>query len=455
MKPISSDTICAIATPVGVAGVGIIRVSGQTSLDLVRTCFSKKGTFKPRYVYTGKFLSHKQKKFIDSVCVVYFEGPSSYTGENVVEIHCHSSIYILKAILEELLILGARMAREGEFTKRAFINGKLDLTQAESVIDLIHSESEMSHHVSLAHVTGVLSDFISTIRNPIKELLEQVEGSIDFPDEVDSINKKEVSISFSHLHKTLKTTLSYQDLGEMVMGGINVLIVGKPNTGKSSLFNLLLGKDRAIVSDMPGTTRDYLEASYDFKGYRFNLFDSAGVRESSDIIEQLGIDRIKSLLGTAHLVCWCIDQSDLLTEDDEKVFAAIKQHQNVIILQTKSDLSSKIKQSDLTRFSYSNLKVSIHDKASSKVIKSLFYTNSIKESDKVNLDLLCNVRQKACLQQLEKWIEAFVIDLENSIDDDLLAIDLKKGLEICSEFTGEALTEEVLDGIFSRFCVGK
>ena len=449
----NQDTICAISTPLGVGGVGIVRLSGNQSLSFLKKCFTFKSTVTPRYVYQGQFYSHANKRFIDSVCVVYFQGPASYTGEDVVEIHCHSSVYILKSVMQEFISLGARIAKEGEFTKRAFIHGKLDLTQAESVIDLIHSETEASHRVSLAHVNGVLMDFIQSIRSPIKEILEQVEGSMDFPDEVDAIDRKKTYHIVAGIFDRLKDVLSYQDVGELVMGGVNVLIVGRPNVGKSSLFNMLLGKDRAIVSDIPGTTRDYLEATFEFKGYRFNLFDSAGFRHSDDQIEQLGIERISSLLDRAHVICWCVDQSDQFNADDNSVYEAIKSHHNVLVFKTKSDLDSKlILNKHITFPSYP---ISVYNKDLTTQIKSIFYEHTVHVSESVNLDLLCNIRQKACLDQLEQWFLNFLTDLNSVKDDDLLAIDLKRGLEICSEFSGDSLTEEVLDGIFSRFCVGK
>ena len=452
----NDDTIVAIATPVGIGGIGVIRLSGENALNLVRQCISGIKNVTPRYVHFGDIIDPDSKQPIDQACIIYFKGPQSYTGEDVVELQTHSSPYVLQKLLQICLTLGAGLATKGEFTKRAFIHGKLDLTQAESVIDLIHSESEKAHRVSLAHVDGVLYRFISTIRSVIKPFIETIEGSIDFPDEVPSVDRDHMTLSIRALLTQLEKTLSYQDLGEVIKEGVRCLIVGKPNVGKSSLFNALLNKDRAIVTSIPGTTRDYLDSTFNYRGLQFHIQDTAGVRDSSDEVESMGIQKMKTLVQKAHLICVVLDQSSFLEKEDQDVYETIQSHPKPFLILNKSDLPAKLTLDDLSAWDYKEkLEVCATEKVGLDLLKETLYNAVITDVEEKDLELLCNSRQKSCLEKLNVSLQHILSTLDQAIENDLLVIELRQALVLCGEFSGEEITEEVLDGIFSRFCVGK
>ena len=450
------DTICAIATPVGYGGIGIIRLSGSASVFILRRLIDQDIDLQARYVYLKPIYRYQSDEMLDQACVIVFKSPQSYTGQDVVEIQSHSSPYVLREILLTCVSYGARLALQGEFTKRAFINGKLNLTQAESVIDLIHSDTSKSHRVALSHLKGRLYEYILSISEPIQHILEHIEATIDFPDEVGAIDRKDVLNKCHQCIQSLKQVLSYQDYGPMVLGGVNVLIVGRPNVGKSSLFNALLNQDRAIVSDIPGTTRDYIELSYDYNGMKFNLLDSAGMRQSEDPVELKGIESIHQLIEKAHILCWCLDQSEPLTEDDLRVYQQIQERDNVVICFTKHDCVHQLSIADLNSFSYVNhCFFSIYHKEACDELKLIFSQLIESNRSDLDLDLLCNIRQKTVLESILVRLIQLVKSIQESEFDDLLVIELQQILLLCSEFNGDTLNESVLDGIFSRFCVGK
>tara|TARA_B100000427_G_scaffold123062_1_gene102439 strand:- start:1787 stop:3151 length:1365 start_codon:yes stop_codon:yes gene_type:complete len=451
----NDDTIVALATPNGIAAIGIIRLSGSKSLDYLTSCFTSSSSISPNTVYVGNFKDPLSNETIDKVCVTYFKSPKSYTGEDSAEVHCHSSQYVIKAILNSFICLGARLAQSGEFSKRAYMNGKLTLTQSESVIDLIHSQTKLQHTVSLNRVEGKLYRHINLIRNELLNLLEQLEGSIDFPDEVPSINRSLACKSLESISKNINHIISLQDLGKSISDGVHCLFLGKPNVGKSSIFNALLGEDRSIVTDTPGTTRDYISEQIEYNGIQFTLYDTAGLRHSDDIIEFLGMKKIQSLIKKATIIIWVCDQSEELTADDFTVFDHIKHNTNYAILSNKVDLSLK------RSFHIPDAKPLFQQSCSALSPESLndfkqsLYEYSVSTYQDQDLEFLCNVRQFSCIKQLASLISNLLTQLKTTFHDDMIAIDLRHCIESCSELTGDSITEEVLDGIFSRFCVGK
>ena len=451
----NDDTIVARATPNGVAAIGIIRLSGVLSLQYIRSCFTFSKAISPNKVYIGYFTDPETGETIDHVCVTYFQNPKSYTVEDSVEVHCHSSSYVIKAILNSFVFLGARLATSGEFSKRAYINGKLSLTQSESVIDLIHSETKLQHQVSLNRVQGKLYTHIQSIRSQLMSLLEQLEGSIDFPDEVPPINRKDAYHIIHSISNELNHILSLQDLGKSISDGVYCLLIGKPNVGKSSIFNALLGENRSIVTETPGTTRDYITERIDYNNVHFHMYDTAGLRDSDDVIEFLGMQKIQSLIKQATIIVWVCDQSTPLTSDDFIVLDHIKHLPNYAIVFNKSDLSSNHVMTIPNAAPIFQLSCSALDSHSISCLKHLIYEHTVSSFQDHDLEFLCNIRQHACLKTLVCLISSLLDRLNVTYHDDMLAIDLRNCINSCSELTGDTITEEVLDGIFSRFCVGK
>lgn len=447
------DTIAAIATPLGIGGIGVIRLSGDDAVTIASTFVPKPFKFKPNTIRYTSLISPVSKEFIDDGCIAYFQSPHSYTGENVVEFHLHGSVYILKKLLKELVEAGARPADPGEFTRRAFVAGKLDLTKAESVIDMIHSRSEKAHAVAINHLKGGLLRQIDAIRLPLMRVLEQVEGSIDFPDEVDPIDRQETKRLLKNIQSTLTQTLHLKDFGRWISSGINCVIIGKPNAGKSSLMNQLAGESRAIVSSIPGTTRDFIEVNIELGGILFQLIDTAGIRETKDPIELLGVKRVKKLMTAADLIIWVIDHTQRLTQSDTEIIKKIHKKKHVIIILNKSDRPGKIQLDALPDFP--KLRISAKTGTGIDAFKTYLTETFVSQVNAANLDLICNIRQQAALKIVLDHVNDLIDGMDIAPNDDLFAFDLREAVMRLGELTGDTFNETVLDGIFSRFCVGK
>ncbi|MFC1771700.1 tRNA uridine-5-carboxymethylaminomethyl(34) synthesis GTPase MnmE, partial [Candidatus Margulisiibacteriota bacterium] len=337
-----NDDIAAIATPAGVGGIGIIRISGPNSLKIIKNIFSKKTGFRANFLYHGQIINPTDNEKIDDACVIYFKNPYSYTGEDVVEIHAHSNPLILRNILALLSEFGVRLAGKGEFTKRAFVNGKIDLTKAEAVIDLIQAKSPKAISVALGHLDGGLYKKIKKIRDRLLSLLENLEAAIDFPDDITPMPKENFVKTIEEIDNKIQDILHFQDYGEMVFNGVKCLIIGKPNVGKSLLLNRLLGQNRAIVTSIPGTTRDFLDGEIELGSLLFQFTDTAGYRETTDQIEKEGLKKIPPLLKKANLILWVIDCSQELTEEDLSIYQKIKGKNNIWIVINKIDKKPKL-----------------------------------------------------------------------------------------------------------------
>lgn len=452
MRP--ADTVAAIATPLGLGGIGIIRVSGPDALTITQRLIRRKSRLIPNQLTHTTLRAPHTGDTIDDGCVVFFEGPRSYTGEDVVEFHVHGSVHVLRRLLETLIIEGARPADPGEFTRRAFIAGKLDLTKAESVIDIIHSTSDRAHAVALNHLNGGLFREIETLRKPLMSILEQVEGSIDFPDEVDAIDRNEVKATLIQLRNRIQRTLNLKDFGRWIHSGIKCVIVGRPNAGKSSLMNQLAGEPRAIVSAIPGTTRDFIEVRIELGGILFEFVDTAGIRETNDPIELLGVKRVKSLIKKADLIVWVVDHSQPLTEEDRQIGAILSRKTHKAIVLNKSDKRRKI---DILQLPPKTPHISVSAKTGLGIreFKDFLIQTFVDKLDSVNLDLICNIRQQSCLIVVLDHIKQLIDGIGCAPNDDLFAFDLRQAILKLGEITGDTFNETVLDGIFSRFCVGK
>lgn len=437
------DTIAAISTPLGMGGVGVIRISGDKAFDIIKQIYSKQN-FKPNTISHGWILENSIK--VDEVLVLPFFAPHSYTGENVIEIHCHGGVNIVKKILSLCLNAGCRPAEKGEFTKRAFLNKKMDLSQAEAVADLIHSKTQDFVSISAKNLSGVLAEKIKTIRKSIMDVLSRIVAGIDFPEDVAEPEYSYLSEEISKSISSIETILKSASTSNIMRQGVSVAIVGRPNVGKSSLFNTLLNLDRAIVTDIAGTTRDVLRETLDF-GIPVTLIDTAGIRDDESVskVEEIGIEYSKQSLDEADLVLFLYDASKGITPDDEVIWDLVKNKNNIRIA-NKSDLVE-----NRTSDAYY---ISTKTKEGVDEIRD-FIKNKVCDINPESLEFATNTRQQECLRQAKTSLEIALEATQREELQDLISIDIKSALLALDELTGEVVTDEVLNNIFDNFCIGK
>lgn len=437
------DTIAAIATPLGTGGVGVVRISGVDSFAIIEKIFSKKNLEAGKIAHG--WIKDGDKK-IDEVIVLPFKTPHSYTGEDVIEIHCHGGINVVKNILDLVISNGSRLAERGEFTKRAFLNGKLDLSQAEAVADLIHAKTRNFAIQSAKNLSGVLSEKIAEIKSEIFETLSKIVAGIDFPDEVAEPEYSYLIEKFEHSISQIDKILSCAYSSNILRQGIKVAIVGRPNVGKSSLFNSLLNINRAIVTDIAGTTRDVIKETLDLD-VAVTLIDTAGIRESEDVgkVEEIGIEYSKQSANEADLVIFLYDSSVGMNDEDKEIYELVK-HKTHLVVANKSDLISEREQgifyiSTKTGEGISELRENIKTKVCNFSIEDTEYITNERQADCL----------KKCRESLVASLEAAKIhELQ-----DLISIDLKSALLYLDEITGEVITDDILNNIFEHFCIGK
>ena len=435
------DTIAAIATPLGTGGVGVIRISGSKAFDIIKKIFSS-ANFEPRKFNHGWILDGEIK--IDEVIVLPFFAPNSYTGEDVIEIQCHGGIQVVKNILNLVLKNGARMAERGEFTKRAFLNKRMDLSQAEAVADIIHSKTSDFAKVSVRNLSGVLKEKIQEIRNEIFEILSKITAGIDFPEDVKEPEYEYLIEKFVSIISSVEKVLAGAETSNVFRQGISVAIAGKPNVGKSSLFNSLLSLERAIVTDIAGTTRDILRETLDL-GVPVTLIDTAGIRESSEKVEKIGIDYSKQSLSEADLVLFVYDASRGIEKEDEEILALLD-GKRYIKVANKSDLNEK-KEDDAIYIS------ALTGEGIDYLKKSLI--DAVCKFEPENLDFVTNARQQECLRKAKNSLEQALLAANVHELQDLISIDVKSALLVLDELTGELITDDILNNIFDHFCIGK
>ncbi len=437
------DTITAISTPLGVGGVGVIRISGEKAFQIIEKIFSNP-KFEPRKFNHGWIIDNGVK--IDEVIVLPFFAPNSYTGENVIEIQCHGGINVVKNILELVLKNGARLAEKGEFTKRAFLNKRMDLSQAESVADIIHSKTSDFANVSMKNLSGVLKEKINEIRNDIFEVLSKITAGIDFPDDVKEPEYEYLENCFQEIIEKINKVLAGAKTSNIFRQGASVAIIGKPNVGKSSLFNALLNLDRAIVTDIAGTTRDIIRETLDL-GIPVTLIDTAGIREDEEIskVEKIGIEYSKQSLDEADLILFVYDASKGLDNDDKEVLNLIKD-KNYILIANKSDLA---KEENIEALNISALSgEGVND------LKQLL-KQKVCDIEPETLEFVTNSRQQVCLVKAKESLEQAYLAAKLNELQDLISIDVKSAILALDELTGELITDDILDNIFSNFCIGK
>lgn len=443
-----SDTIAAISTGLVPSGVAVIRISGKDSLAVAEKVFKPTGktsvkNFEPNKMYVGEIVADG---FTDFGMCVYFKSPKSFTGEDSVELHCHGGLAITKGILRSVLSSGARLATNGEFTKRAFMNGKLSLSSAEGLIDMINSESESGVKAGYYLYREKLTAETERLQSLLTDALSEIDADMDFPEEDLDVKSretaerilKEVTEKISALLKTYRG-------GRIIKDGVKVAIAGKPNTGKSSLLNALLDYDKAIVSSVAGTTRDVVEGKISYNGVNFFFFDTAGIRESGDEIEQIGVGLSKKITDSADLVIFVVDGSDI-SSDDEEIYKEIK-GKNLLVVLNKSDKGE---------FSYekADIKVSAKEKINLDELKELIYNKTIGNGIDLNGDFICEERHFEALKKAYESL-SYALSSVNTLPLDLLSVDVKNGWDALGEISGKTASEEIIDNIFSKFCVGK
>ena len=455
-----SDTIAAIATFPGNAGINIIRISGRDALNIANKIFidknkQKKTNLKPRYLHYG-FIVDKSNKIIDEVLISYMKAPNTYTKEDIIEINCHGGIISAKKILDTVLSYGCRTAEKGEFTKRAFLNGRIDLTQAEAVIDIINSKTDSSHEISMNHLEGRLSKQINLVIDEIMELLANIEVNIDFPEyDEDEITIEKVKNLCENLFMELDKLIKTADTGKIFKEGIKTVILGKPNVGKSSLMNFLLNENRAIVTEIPGTTRDTIEEYVNIKGVPLRIIDTAGIRETDDTVEKIGVEKALNKVSEADLVIMIFDSSKELEIEDEKILDYIK-NKKVIYIKNKTDLENKLNLSSYEKIEEEILNISIVknqglDDIIEKINK-LFFEGHLNVSDEL---IINNVRHKNLLINAKSSIEEVLKSIENNMTIDFVEIDLKEAMEQLGLIVGKSVSDDLVDKIFNEFCIGK
>lgn len=437
------DTIAAISTPIGTGGVGVIRISGSKSFEITEKIFPLKLT--AGRIHHG-WIQDECKK-IDEVIVLPFKTPNSYTGEDVIEIQCHGGINVVRNILDLVLKNGARLAERGEFTKRAFLNHKLDLSQAEAVCDLIHAKTQNFAIHSVKNLSGVLSENINEIKKNIFEVLSRIIAGIDFPDDVKEPEYDYLQSEFQSAINKIDQILECAKSSNILRQGIKIAILGKPNVGKSSLFNALLSMNRAIVTDIAGTTRDVLAETLDFDGVPVTLLDTAGIRESSDVekVEEIGIEFSKQYAQEADLILFLFDATTGINKDDKIILELINDKSHIKIA-NKADLSSS---TDKSALNLSTLTKQGFEELKSK-IKEFIGTQSTED-----IEFTTNNRQQDCLTKARESLNQALLATQLNELQDLISIDVKSALLYLDEITGEVITDDILNNIFDNFCIGK
>ena len=450
-----NDTIAAISTTLGVGAISIIRVSGNDAIKIVNKIFKGKNLEKveTHTINYGHIVD--KDEIIDEVLVSVMKSPKTFTTEDVVEINCHGGISTTNKVLELVLNNGARLAEPGEFTKRAFLNGRIDLTQAESVMDLINSKNESKRKVAIKGLNGYVSNIIRNLRQEILELLASIEVNIDYPEYEDAIvmTNDIVKPKITEIKEKLTKIINESENGKILTSGIKTIIIGKPNVGKSSILNRLLDEEKAIVTDIEGTTRDTVEGSITINGVSLNIIDTAGIRETEDIVEKIGVEKSLSLINEADLIVIVLNNNEELSEEDKKILTACKD-KKVIVVINKSDLERKINLDDIKyqNIVYTNtIDLNGINSLKEKIVE-LFNLNELEQQD---YTYLSNVRQISLAKEAYQILEEVDNGIKNEVPVDMIEIDIKRAWEKLGEIIGETYTEELIDQLFSQFCLGK
>lgn len=455
-----TDTIAAIATAMSSSGIGIIRISGDAAVQIVDRIFfmKNKKNLSDMPTHTIHYGHIKDgDEVIDEVMVVLMRAPKSYTKEDTVEIDCHGGVYVMKRVLETVIKYGARPAEPGEFTKRAFLNGRIDLAQAESVIDIIHAKNEFALKSSERQLSGSLSCAVKTVREKLLHEIAFIESALDDPEHIslDGYPKTLQGI-VEEAGKEIRKLLANSDNGKILKEGISTVIIGKPNAGKSSLLNTLVGEERAIVTDIAGTTRDVLEEQINLNGIILNVIDTAGIRKTDDVVEKIGVDRAKKYLNDADLAIYVVDTSTQLDENDFEIMELLKDRKAIILL-NKSDLAPVTDRESIRKHLDKKM-IAISAKEQTGIreleetIREMFFTGEVTFNDEV---YITNIRHKTALQEAMNSLNLVVQSIMDGMPEDFYSIDLMNAYEELGSIIGEAVEDDLVNEIFSKFCLGK
>ena len=447
------DTIAAISTALGIGAISIIRVSGTEAISNVNEIFKGKDLSQvPTHtIHYGHIMD--ENKVIDEVLVSVMKGPKSFTTEDIVEINCHGGIATTKKVLELLLLNGCRLAEPGEFTKRAFLNGRIDLLEAEGVMDVLNAKTEKSRNLAINQLSGKTSKLIEDLRQEIVNVLANIEVNIDYPEyeDIEQLGYSELEPRINNIYNEICKILKDSENGKIIKEGIDVSIIGRPNVGKSSILNRLLEEDKAIVTDIEGTTRDIVEGTINLGGLIVNFIDTAGIRKTDDVVESIGVKKSLDLINKSDLVLYVLNNNEELSNDDKEILNELKSKNHIIVI-NKMDLSKKLDLQDESNIVYiSALEDKNIDKLKEK-IKEIYNVDSIETDD---LTYLTNARSIALLKEAKNAIEESKQGIKNLVPIDVIEIDIKRAWNLLGEIIGKTYQEELINQLFSQFCLGK
>ena len=445
------DTIAAISSALGVGAISIIRISGEKSLEIINKIFDKDLTsVKSHTIHYGHIIENNE--IIDEVLVSVMLAPKTFTKEDVIEINCHGGINTTNKVLELVLSNGARLAEAGEFTKRAFLNGRIDLTQADGIMNLIEAKTDISRKMSINQLNGQVSNIIKDLRTKLVDIISNIEVNIDYPEyeDIEVITSEKIYPQVLSIKEKLQEIIKKSEDGKIINEGIKIGIIGRPNVGKSSLLNTLLEEEKAIVTDIEGTTRDIVEGKIIINGIVCNIIDTAGIRETDNIVEQIGVNKSYDIINTSDLIIMILNNNEKITEEELDLLSKIK-HKNHIIVINKTDLENK-----LNLYVEDAIKISIKDNTGIEDIKhrisEIFNLDKISTSD---MSYLSNARSISLLKKSLNKINECLTNIKSNSPIDIVELDLKECWNILGEIIGETYTDELIDEIFSRFCLGK
>ena len=448
-----NDTIAAISTTMGVGAISIVRVSGEDSIKIVNSIFEGKNLLEveSHTINYGYIVENNEK--IDEVLVSVMRAPKTFTRENIVEINTHGGIAITNKVLEILLTHGCRLAEPGEFTKRAFLNGRIDLIEAEGVMDLINSKTEKMRKLAINQVNGEVSMLIKTLRQKILELLANIEVNIDYPEyeDIEEVTNKRILEDTTQIEEELKNILSKSKDSKIIKEGIKTIIIGSPNVGKSSILNRLLNENKAIVTDIAGTTRDIVEGTIQINGIVLNIIDTAGIRKTDDVVESIGVKKSLDLIDDADLILYVLNNNEKLTEEEEEILEKIKDKNHIIIV-NKVDLDNKLDLSKLTKYIEMSI---VNDKGIDELRNRIVEMFNLEQLDSNDYTYLSSARAISLLNKAISSLNSVKEGINNKMPVDMVEIDLKQVWSILGEIIGETYSDELIDQLFSQFCLGK